>query len=294
MGTISHGLLIASFYNPDDGTVVQCNSLAADACEFEQDDAEADRHDPTGGAYYAGDVSTLRIRFKDSTGSLFSQLETWKNDGTRISAVVAGKHKNVQWYERDRISVLKPVPIQGRVRGQADLYDIELRRTGHGTHNIHGNTNLLDYLGWKDENSDNTPDNYTTGLASSSGLDFSSGVFSFFGDTGGGAQFISKMVVFPIEGLTFTISTDVQQLHDDGNTLQAMYGKDFSGTNLVVNDSTVIAQTGRASIEITTPANLYKVNAYPVLVSGVTTLNSKLQVADPALRLDGSDQYVAQ
>jgi len=146
MGVLSHGIQRAAIYDPATGTTVQINDLSADFCSFDQQPAENDEVDPTGARYFGGDMSELRLRGRES-GSLYSQLETWRNADTRLRAVFEGGGGfNLQWYEDDRLDILKWVSILGKSVGRADFFDLRMVRQGHGAHAIYRQVNLLAHL----------------------------------------------------------------------------------------------------------------------------------------------------
>lgn len=143
MAVITHGIRRVAFYNPSDGTTVRATAIEANNTEYERREIETEDLDPTGGRYYGGDYSRLRVRFQDL--SLFTQLNTWRAADTRISAAAEGSSIGILWTETDHVSMVRPVNVMGSARGRADFVDVELVREGHGAHAIYRAVNLLNH-----------------------------------------------------------------------------------------------------------------------------------------------------
>ena len=142
------GLRAISFFDDTsgsatEGTVVQCNDIDEQG-EFYTGGLESEERDPTGGPVYAGDESFVEVMVYDLDA--IAQLEAWMRAGTRVRMVAAGYQHNIQWYEYDKLEVRKTIFVGAGRRNKAT---IRMRRMGHGSHNIHGNVNLLAYLGWQ-------------------------------------------------------------------------------------------------------------------------------------------------
>lgn len=289
---ITHGLLKGALWDPADTSTppVQINDLVTDNEDdtfFEGPIALDDgQHDSTGGLYTGGERNTLRLTFKDD-GTVYDQLKTWYDAGTRLSAVCLGRNKNVQWYETDRLSVLKPVTLQGRVQGHADVYVLEMVREDESP-DIHSDVNLLAKHGWEDSDSDNVADGYTFDGGQTS-TSFSGGVQSASDD----ATYTDLVTTidFPIEGATLTMSTNYTALHGSATNAVLVRTEDSSGTVLTTTDNNV-GSTGRHTAEITTPANTHTIRVMPMRLKSVSA-SGTASVKNPALRVDGSDEYIS-
>ena len=285
------GYVAASFYDPATGTVVQINEENLERLDFNQSELEPDQSDPTGGHPFVGHLSELELETWDFSG--ISQLQEWARSDARISMVAAGVEQNIQWYETDRVSVsLNPKSEAG----QANTYIVRMRREGHGVHDIYNDVNLLNPYGWRgsDDDSDNVPDAYTSSLSLPAWNDSDGdGVkerFGGFGATDGGKYTLGRDVVFPVAGHTLTLSTSIGVLHEDGDTGIEIVARNRGGSALQTQLQTFDA-TGRHSTSIELPPFTYEVTARPVIVQSVTTQATKVQIADPALRIDGSTRF---
>lgn len=280
---VKSGYKAISFYNSDDGTTVQIGEAALERVDFSQQEMEPDKTDPSGGSPYVGDLSELEVETWDFAGR--SQLETWSKNNTRIAVVAIGVQGNVQWYNRDRVSISASPKSE---RGQANTFVISMRRRGQGEHNIYDNVNLLQFKGWEDADSDNVPDDYAANSLSS--MAFTGGVFEAFGSTST-SSYLSGGLPMPVAGVTVTLSVDVVQLHADGDTRIRIIERDFAGSTLSTSTTTATS-TGRVKTSLTTSPNVYDILVRPVLLDNVTSQTTKVRVKDPAFRIDGSDQYV--
>lgn len=288
---VTSGFKAVSFYNPDDGTVVQINEAALERVDFSQTEMEPDKTDPSGGHPFVGNLSELEVETWDFSGR--SQLETWSKNDTRISMFAAGVQSHIQWYERDRISISVSPKSE---RGQANTFVIRMRREGQGEHDIHNNVNVLGYAGWRDSDgdSDGVPDSYTNALElpafADADADGEAEQFAGHGKTDGSKTSLLIEPVIPVSGISLTLSIDVDALHDDGDTNFELVARSFAGS-AVASALNTHTSTGRKTLSIDLPANTYKLQVRPLIVRNATVQNAKAKISDPALRIDGSDTF---
>lgn len=207
MSVITHGLRRVAIYDPTTGTTVR-GTLEADNSQFERGEVEPDARDATGGAWFAGDVSRLRLRVKDL--SLLSQLETWRAADTRLSAAVEGVSLGILWTETDRLSMLRPVTVQGRAQGRADFFDLEMVREGHGEHAIYRLVNLLSHK------------------ADASGASY------------------DQSIVFPVAGATVTAAVD----NTAASGTLTIIAKNYAGSTLSSASTTLANGRASASLTL--------------------------------------------
>lgn len=293
---IISGIQALSFYNPDDGTVIQVDKEdLSNEIAFTSREAEPDEKDPTGGHPFAGDYSELEVPIYNFDG--IATLKNWSKNDVRISMVAAGLQQNIQWYERDRISIENKLIIGQS--GRLNKFVLKMRRKGQGQHDIHGKVNLLDHRGWRgsDENSDGFPDGYddngawTSPAFTDADGDGIAEQFAAYGPIDGSSAVlrISKLP-FPIAGIDVAQSLLVNQLHDDGITKAQLLPKNFNSSILEVNEST-FASTGRKSVSGTTPPETFYIQSNILVVTGATAQTAKAAMADPALRVDGKNEF---
>lgn len=289
---IVHGFRRGSFFDPTTADVVQTNHLQAGGCSFVQEALDTGEADPTGGAYFGGDRSVLEWTFFDPDGTLYEQLRQWYEDETRISFVAEGLSRNVQWYERDRIDQCRRVDIQGSIsEGRADGVYVRIVRTGHGSHDIHSNVNIVSHIGWADEDGDGVADGYSSDGDS---LNFTNGVQALT-ESGSGLTVdgaISRRIPFPIAGATLLGSAEMIQLHGDGDNFIFLQVRDFS-INSLLDASRLYNESGRRSVEAMTPPNTFYLDLVPLRLQQVDAQGTA-KIKDPALRTDDSDEYIVR
>lgn len=293
MSVIS-GFRQATIYDPSNGDTVQFARLHGETQAQVRNIADTDETDANGQPYFAGYDSSMTLVSADLTD--ITQLEAWLTANERIRAVAIGFQRNVQWYEDDRI--LSQTEF-GDGPGEIDVVSASMSRMSDAaSHAIYGNVNLLQFAGWRgsDEDSNGVPDEYTND--GFTGVDFTDAdgdgteeQFEGFAPTGGGEASLYKDVVLPIPGAPLTLSALFNQLHDDGTTYIEVQTLDFADSVLQTETETVSA-TGRASVSVTTHADTYKVRCKVVKVDSASANTSKAEVADPALRVDGSEVFV--
>lgn len=285
------GARAISFYNPSNGTTVQIDQKDLDQdLEFVQEPMEPDATDASGGTPFVGERSELTVVTYDFAG--FSQLKSWDENDTQISAVSAGHEQNLLWHETDRISV-RQLPNPG-VAGRANKFEIRMVREGQGTHDIHYVTNLLTKFGstsdsWQDADNDNVADGYSFFNTSSEG--FSSNIQSFDTNNNGSASFINtgSDVEFPISGVTITGTSQANTIHSSDQTVVRVEERDFN-SSVLSSTSTTFNSTGRESTDLTTGSSVYGIRMYPLRVDSTSAVET-VRCVEPALRLDGTNAY---
>jgi len=288
------GLKKASWYNPDTGTVVQADMIAEDGEFYTRAIEDPDDETATGEPPYAGDESYCQLMVFDM--SLLSQLKAWEENDTRISMVAAGVQQNIQWYERDLVSAKPVYPVAA---GRRNHINVTMERTGHGAHDIYGHVNLLSHLGttadpWTDADGDNIADGYRL----QDGMQAKN-----FGTINGNEKVQSvntdkdfaelyTEIFFPIAGVNIKTSIEITQLHNDGSQQIAVEILGPNGSSLSFTSKSY-SSTGRKSLAKKIPVGVYKIK--PFLIATGSKVNSldDLHGRYPALRVDGSDQYVS-
>ena len=285
------GLRKASWYNPDTGTVVQANDLAEDGEFYTRAIEDPDDQTATGEAPYAGDESYCELMIFDM--SLLPQLKAWKENDVRVSMVAAGVQQNIQWYERDLLYKVKPVyPVAA---GRRNHINVVMQRTGHGAHDIYGNVNLLAHLGWADEDNDDLADGYELqdGMSAKN-----------FGTDGNGNEDVQSVetgekfaemyapLIFPVSNLRLTLSVEITQLHNDGEQQLAIQQLDYNGGNTTIKDGPYTSK-GRKSLEVDIDSFAYTLLNFILATGGAVGSLDDIHGRYPAIRVDGSDQYVS-
>jgi len=253
--------------------------------------------DPDGATVFSAFESTWELSAFDLEGQ--DVAEGWMTAHEPVQGVAVLEGAFVIWDEPTRI-----VQRDALSPGEAALVraDYVMRRAlgGRTSHGVYLTRNALFPLapvdgngelagGWADVDRDDVPDGYTEDDLQSGA--FSNGVYEAFGDTATGTGELPTDLVFPVEGATVTLSVDVTQLHDDGDTRISLITLDSNKAFLSTQRATVTS-TGRSSVTITTDPGTHYLRVQPLDLNGVTAQNAKAKVKDPCLRVDGSDQYV--
>jgi len=282
------GLRKASWYNPDDGTVVQANDIAEDGEFYTRAIEDPDDQTPTGESPYAGDESYCELMVFDM--SLLPQLKAWQESDTRISMVAAGVQQNIQWYERDLVNVKPVYPVAA---GRRNHINVVMERTGHGAHDVHGNVNLLAHLGttadpWTDADGDGLADGYiNNGFRN---LSFDNNEQSITTDPNKNYNTLSENFLFPIQGLKVLFRIENLSLANTGKHRVRLRTLNYSNSSL--SNYSVTAQVGVVSIDTNLFSSTYLVQTRIAEVENATSGNT-FSIKLPSVRVDGSDKYVS-
>ena len=277
---LTHGLHTVSFYRPDTGDVVQLNKLTPDST-VRLALAEGGQTDPTGGEYFPGGLSELDVHSLD-LGS-FATLKGWMKAGYHVSAVGVGPTGALQWYETDKLKCWLE-EVRGKQGGRVKMR-VQMRREGHGTHNIHFGLNLLAFLGWGDANGDGVADGYQN--YQGAGAAFADGGQTITHDLQADAFFGD--IPFPIVGVTLHASVTYDEVY---TARRQIIVNTLAGTTLS-NQYTDSTFAGRAPVvSQVIPAGGFTVRVTLFSARGAT-LGVPATFRDPSVRVDGSSEYVA-
>lgn len=253
--------------------------------------------DPEGATIFSAFESTWELSAFDLDG--VDQAETWMTAHSPVTGVAVLEDAFVIWDEPTPI-VSKDTLTPGEaalVRGDYVMRRAVGDRTDHG---VYLTRNALLPLapenadgelagGWADLDRRGVPDGYTEVDLTSTR--FSSGVYEAYGDTAVAGGDLQVDLDFPVEGAEVTLSVDVLQLHDDGDTRVTLTTLDENGAFLTT-ERTRVTSTGRASVSITTDPGTHFLRVEPLDLNSVTAQNAKAQIKDPCLRVDGGTAYV--
>lgn len=284
------GLRKASWYNPDTGTVVQANDIAEDGEFYTRAIEDPDDQTATREAPYAGDESYCELMVFDM--SLKSQLEAWEENDTRISMVAAGVQQNIQWYERDLVSVEPVYPVAA---GRRNHINVTMERTGHGAHDIWGHVNLLAHLGttaeaWTDADGDGVADGYSiSGQNDESFFDDKQYYVTKNDGTSGIVQ-NSDVLIFPIESIEVHLSVELIDVHTESNQLKIRQ-RDAQGS-ILSSETNDFSSQGRNSISTELLPNAHQIRTV-VHKAASSSTEDGVEISQPSLRVDGSDQFVS-
>jgi hypothetical protein len=286
------GLRKASWYNPDDGTVVQANNIAEDGEFYTRAIEDPDDQTPTGESPYAGDESYCELMVFDM--SLLPQLKAWQESDTRISMVAAGVQQNIQWYERDLVNVKPVYPLAA---GRRNHINVVMERIGHGAHDIYGHVNLLAHLGttadpWVDEDGDGSAEGY--GVYSATNLQFSSNTQQFDTLSDGSDLIIqvNENLQFPIEGQEVTFSAEHTSVHPS-ETNNIYLRQDSFGFSTLHSKENSFISTGRHLLQLKTKSNMFYFSIIRPMYVLQSNSEETVKLKFPVLRVDGSEKYVS-
>lgn len=287
------GIKACSFFDdtpgsPTEGVVVQFNRVTEDSQCYTNGIAEKDF---AGHAIHAGDESLLDIGVMDYDGKM-DQMRAWMRAGTKLKFVAAGVQANILWYEPCEITLQEPTKF---ATGSRNVVRVKMMAEG-GQHKIWKGVNIVYGLvitegyatGWQDSNGNGLADGYGTNMAN---------VTFTLGNQQNGHRLstepasglITKTLPFPISGIQFTQSLNVTDL-PDMNFETRLRIKDYANLDLVSDSETMAL--GRGSVQVTSPANTYYILCDQVFLAG-TVNSTNFSYQDPALRVDGSDEYIA-
>jgi len=303
------GVRKAAFVDDSTKTVVRFDRAHEETQADVREMLGSESSDTRGDDYFAGYESVVRWREPDL--SSVSQLATWMADRTRVQMVAVGPQKILQWYEPHYIRTSQTTntnvgdvdPLNAEMRyGGGDGTDGDGNIVGYpnGSHRIYVSRNALHPLAYDaeysliDTDNDGIPDGYSNSAALG-GLqdpDVINGVFEAFGNTAFQAALRGK-VVMPIPNLTWTLSVEVLQLHDDGDTIIGIVENDTTQAE-VQRQEQIVTSTGRVSVSLTTGADTYSVIGIIAKTTNVNAQNTKVKVTKPALRVDGGTSYVTR
>ncbi len=277
MGILS-GYKAISLFNDLDGVVVQINeeNFSSEAT-LTHTELEPDKKDPRGNSPYAGEEHTLEIPVYDFAGR--QQLQEWSRANTRLSAVAAGVQQNLQWYERDRTSIIDQT-MYGQ-RGKINKFLVRMtRRSAYPK--IYSNVNLYAYLGWQDADGDGLADGYYSralGVVS-----FQNGIQSLTFPNTATADFGAE-VVFPISGIPLTYAVTIANTIGDLalRAKQLIYDRSAIESNEIQP-----VDNGRKIINLRSVSQLWSIRADLFDWEG----DEACDFSWPSLRSDSSDKYV--
>ena len=235
--------------------------------------------------------------------SIYDQLVTWADALTAVQFVLVGQSKCLQGYDDTYINLVDQFNPFGDVNG----FRIELVNTKYSP-TWHTNTNLLWYKTWLDGDTDGDADSYTItstvttlnktfGTATVGGTDYEN-TQSFEVVAAAETNAVVQMetdIICPFPGATATLSTQFVELIDpsagSGSHQHqiSILGVDSSGSIIGgASATTTVSSTGRTSVAITLPSNIYKVRC---VIFKLATINGSftddVRFRYPTLRVDG-------
>lgn len=238
-----------------------------------------------------------RVQFASSDWDAFDTLKGFKDDHIAVQAVAAAESlncANLQWYESVQIKELRKVPKARRADGDSHFI-VVLEFEGDENAAIFNNVNLLHQTnvngvvvtGFVDGDANNLADGYSINGAIVSNS-FAAGVQTLESDS----QYdsIYRAIVFPINNIKFTISSELVSVHPSGTTL-GLLSKNKAGTVLSSKFSGVSVGRRNTFLSVT-DSTFYTLEARP-LDSGASVASAgSASFKEPCLRIDGSSEYI--
>lgn len=291
------GIRAVVVYNPATGGTVQIPNIVARSFEFSKVPYDTGERSPMGASVEQSDSSSVGFEFVDTDGSLWQALDALRLARTRVSLIAVGSTVCVQWYEADHFTITR-LPLGGAMVGRGDVYSFEMTREGHGRHAIYQQANIIAHVaghgasGWS----------YVSGGVATGYTSVGSGTLSWLTndnaqqiETNTPLEGIYTEVVFPLQldGYALRFSSEIFNSHADNDLARVeMRFYNFADSQLSVNS--VQADVSRVGISLSAAAStaLYKIRVYPLLTPTGVTTTSFTAARYPALRVDGSDDYV--
>jgi len=302
------GVSTAAFIDDATQTVVRFENAHEDTTVRVRDMLEPQSADTRGDDYFVGYES--EVNWMEPDLSSVQQMETWMTTPTDVQFVATGPQTIIQWYEPSRVRTRQTTntnvgevdPLHGLMRyggGSGTNASGTIVGYPNGSHRIYASRNALYPLAYDtgvsiaDVDGNNAPDGYTYTAGALSNEAVSSGTYEANGPTDGSTAERGVDLLMPIEGLTWTLSVDMQQLHDNGDTAIYLAALDDTGSALTSSEQ-IASTTGRISTEITTPAGTYEVRAVILRIKNANAQSAPAKVTEPALRVDGGTSYVTR
>jgi hypothetical protein len=278
------GTIALSIFKPSDGTTYQLDGsrIAPDSEGYK----EVTNTAPTtlGTIRYVNTKHTFEIRHNDSSfHSTFLADSDAKNHVWNL--VVAEMDGFVLWYEDSDVNIISQ---EAYVDPNNGGFPYVIRMTSYGTAIARGTNLLYAYnktqgfaSAWQDSDSDNIPDGYD--VVSLESTTFSNNIFNAV-NTNANLSFIAKRIDFPITGINITLSST--NTLNTGNANLIITARNFSDS-LLLSVNTVIS-TAINSVVLNTVSNTFTIRI--LLLS--ESANFDVDVSNPAIRLNGSTEYV--
>ena len=235
--------------------------------------------------------------------SVRNQLKTWADDLTDVHFVLVGRSRNVQGYDNCFVNLTDIYSPYGDL----ESFRVELVNTKFAPA-WYTNTNLLWYKTWLDGDTDGDADSYTItstvttlnktfGTATVGGTDYEN-TQSFEVVAAAETNAVVQMetdIICPFPGATATLSTQFVELIDPSAGTGShqhqisILGVDSGGSIIGgASATTTVSSTGRTSVAITLPSNIYKVRC---VIFKLATINGSftddVRFRYPTLRVDG-------
>jgi len=195
-------------------------------------------------------------------------------------------------------------PVYPVAAGRRNHINVVMQREGHGAHDIYSHVNLLAHLGttadpWTDGDGDGRPEGHKLlGVRSGSEAfieEYNTGLDLFrFHPKENSTGFVRRRVTFPIVGISVELSCYIRP-NTYGSAGLRLKAKLFDDS-VTKNISKEVSAEGKKSLAVDLTGDTYIVHPsiYEQTISDQTVNGSdRGGVGNPALRVDGSDQYVS-
>lgn len=292
------GIHTVSFYDNnmiDDGDphVQQVNDIKSGQGEIIiGNPIEGVNLDAGGANVYSGFENHLELAVYDM--AVQEQLEYWMKQGRKINMVGAGEQNAIMWHSDTRVKVL---PRQFPMFGNKNYLNVEMHRSG-GNPAIRQGVNLLDMAvkirgyetGWQDSDNDDLADGYEESNGSVA-ISFIDQVQTL--ETINASSRLEYLFTFPITGIPVTISSLITEFHPEGTNQIGIIFRDKTSSVISSLADTAALNPERSTLSAYTANNSYILTAAPLRhpTSDIET-TGQAKMKNPALRLDGSDEYV--
>lgn len=274
-----------------EGVVVQKNRIVANQGEAVLQNMITEE-DSMGLELHAGDESVFEFACYDDSGD--DQLEAWAKADKEVELVTAGIQENVLWYEPATIKLIKPFGFATKNR---NYRRIRIMKSG-GQHKVARGVNLIDVavralgndFGWSDSDANNVPQGFTfkNEGGAATNIFFSANNFSYEITTVGTNTYLKHNLIFPISGIHLRLSEEKLAAITDQTRLEV---DNFADT-VLSSQNNITGEIARRHVDIITPNNTWRVESYLIrhFASG---LGNTHITSYPALRVDGSSEYIA-
>lgn len=285
------GMLAFSIYKNSDGTTYQMDgaNISPDSLGYQPERILQPTGKGTEKKWTTKHV--FEIRHSDATfHDNFIGDSDFENMSWRMAGVMMNRF--ILWYEDTKVNV---VSEKAESDPEGDPFPYTLRMMsygsaiGSGVSLLHAFAKAQGYTtAWADTDSSGVADGWVL-KSSPTSNSFASGIQTVA--DGGTGRGIELDIVFPVSNIPVTYTMEQVSGRTNGSLIRILT-RNFSDSIITnTNESIVEGATGRQAVTATTDAYIYSLT-YDYITDGSTGTNTDFEIRLPAVRLNGSTEYV--
>lgn len=302
---IAPGVQALSVFRDDTGTTHQLNGKHIAPGGYVRRTEINSRITPSGSDRYVTETWEALINHHDATFANHIDA-AMRAAEAKWQLCVAGFSQVILWYEESYL--LEPERATLADPSSTDApFQMLMRQTRYKP-KIKSGINLVAVTvqmeqdtaySWRDDDNDDIADGWVQN--ETTGQNFIDEVQELTSATDGGGLYHNSMIFnpnvgvrsrifpFPITGVKLTLSSQITDLHGDAADRILITARDHAHNHLETASETV-TETGRPSVEMTTPANVFGIGVSSHEISNPGSSDS-FSHQYPALRLDGGTSH---